>query len=338
MSLKNFIRQWMLPIAMVMGASIYLTYHVMPEWVHHAGPVLSEIVSVLQPLLIFTMLFLTFCRIEPRDLKPHRWHWWLLLIQGGIFTLLGLAVVLLNKLWPDAGPATQVLLESAMLCMICPTATAAAVVTRKLGGDVAGITTYIVLINIVTAILVPLIVPMIQPMRNMNFWDAFSLILAKVLPLLILPCFAAWLVRYLMPRVHQKLLQWQDLPFNIWVVALTLAIAVTTKAVVNSQMAWWLLASMSAISLICCAFQFAAGRYVGTQYKPRRPDVNPEVEIRGRAVRKVTAGQSLGQKNTVFAIWMGYTFMTPETAIVGGLYSIWHNIYNSWQLYRAGKS
>ena len=27
--------------------------------------------------------------------------------------------------------------------------------------------------------------------------------------------------------------------------------------------------------------------------------------------------------------------MTPETAIVGGLYSIWHNIYNSWQLYRA---
>ena len=52
-------------------------------------------------------------------------------------------------------------------------------------------------------------------------------------------------------------------------------------------------------------------------------------------MRKVTAGQSLGQKNTVFAIWLAYTFMTPETAIVGGLYSIWHNIYNSWQLYRA---
>ena len=338
MNIKKTIKDWMLPIAMVTGASIYLLYHVMPEPVHKAGPYLEGIVSFMQPLLIFLMLFLTFCRIEPKDLKPHRWHWWLLLIQGGIFTLLGLAVVLVNKLWSDAGPATQVLLESAMLCMICPTATAAAVVTRKLGGDVAGITTYIVLINIVTAILVPLIVPMIQPMGNMNFWDAFNLILAKVLPLLILPCFCAWLVRYLMPRIHQKLLQWQDLPFNIWVVALTLAIAVTTKAVVNSQMAWWLLASMSAISLICCAFQFAAGRYVGTQYKPRRPDVNPEVEIRGRVVRKVTAGQSLGQKNTVFAIWMGYTFMTPETAIVGGLYSIWHNIYNSWQLYRAGKS
>ena len=55
-------------------------------------------------------------------------------------------------------------------------------------------------------------------------------------------------------------------------------------------------------------------------------------------MRKITAGQSLGQKNTIFAIWMGYTFMTPETSIVGGLYSIWHNLYNSWQLYKAGKS
>ena len=26
----------------------------------------------------------------------------------------------------------------------------------------------------------------------------------------------------------------------------------------------------------------------------------------------VTAGQALGQKNTVFAIWMAYPFMTPD--------------------------
>ena len=337
MTIKSIIKNWTLPIAMVTGASIYLLYHVMPDSVHKAGPFLGGVVSVMQPVLIFLMLFLTFCRIEPKDLKPHRWHWWLLLIQGGIFTILGLIVVLVGKHVSGGGPEAKVLLESAMLCMICPTATAAAVVTRKLGGDVAGITTYVVLINILAAMLVPLVVPLIQPIGGMSFWDAFSLILAKVLPLLILPCFCAWLVRYLMPRIHQKLLQWQDLPFNIWVIALTLAIAVTTKAVVNSHMAWWLLVSMSVISLVCCVFQFAAGRYVGAMYKPRRPDVNPEVESRGRAIRKVTAGQSLGQKNTVFAIWMGYTFMTPETAIVGGLYSIWHNIYNSWQLYRAGK-
>ena len=327
----------MLPIAMVTGASIYLLYHIMPEPVHHAGPFLNGLVSTLQPLLIFSMLFLTFCRIEPKDLKPHRWHWWLLLIQGGLFAGLGFMALWVMKSAPGNYHDKVVLIESAMLCLICPTATAAAVVTRKLGGDVAGITTYTVLINLVTAVLVPLIVPMIHPMQGMDFWTAFSVIVAKIFPLLILPCLAAWLVRYLAPRVHQKLLRVPDLAFYLWAVALTLAITVTTKSIVNSSMSVELIVYMSLVSLICCVLQFVAGRFVGSRYKPRRKDASPEAEARGKAVRTVTAGQSLGQKNTVFAIWMGYTFMTPETAIVGGLYSIWHNLYNSWQLYRSGR-
>ncbi len=334
MNLKQTIKDWMLPIAMVTGASVYLIYHALPEPVHRVGPFLNEAVGIIQPLLIFAMLFLTFCRIEPKDLKPHRWHWWLLLIQGGFFTVLGLGAVMAMRVLPEGSHDWIVLIESAMLCLICPTATASAVVTRKLGGDVPGITTYIVLINIVAAVLVPLIVPLIQPMAGLTFWEAFSMILAKVLPLLMLPCFSAWLVRYLMPKVHRKLLEWQDLPFNLWVVALVLAIAVTTKAIVKSEMSWALLGAMSLVSLLCCIFQFWAGRYVGSCYKPRRQSLSQQAEERGREVRKVTAGQSLGQKNTVFAIWLGYTFMTPETAIVGGLYSIWHNCFNSWQLYR----
>ena len=320
------IKKWMLPIAMVTGASMYFIYDMLPEPVHKAGPFLDSLVKSLQPLLIFSMLFLTFSRIEPRDLKPHRWHWWLLLIQGGLFAVIGLLLVGLSVWLPGADPvgASQgetawwlLLGESVMLCLICPTATAAAVVTRKLGGDVAGITTYTVLINIVTALMVPLIVPLIHPMSGFGFWEAFSLIVAKIFPLLIMPCLAAWLVRYLAPRLHRRLLRYPDLAFYLWAVALTLAIAVTTKSVMNTELSVGLILMMAAASLVCCIAQFALGRHLG-----------------GLRDCTVTAGQSLGQKNTVFAIWMGYTFMTPETAIVGGLYSVWHNLYNSWQLRR----
>lgn len=334
MNLQKIIKDWMLPIAMVTGASGYLLYHIMPEPVHHAGPFLSAFLEVLQPLLIFLMLFLTFCRIEPRELKPHRWHWWLLLIQGGLFVILGAVAWGLMRFLPDSSHNGVILLESAMLCLICPTATAAAVVTRKLGGDVPGLTTYIVLINLLTALLVPLVVPVIHPQSGTGFWEAFSMILAKVFPLLITPCLCAWLVRYLAPGFHRKLMQYPDLAFYIWAVALALAIAVTTKSIVHSTLSAGLLLLMSLVSLICCAFQFGMGRYVGSRYRPHLRS-SAQAEEQGREIRKVTAGQSLGQKNTVFAIWMGYTFMTPETAIVGGLYSIWHNIYNSWQLYRA---
>jgi len=213
-----------------------------------------------------------------------------------------------------------------MLCLICPTATAAAVVTHKLGGSIPGITTYIVLINILTAVLVPLMVPLVQPQSGVDFWTAFSMILAKVFPLLITPCLCAWLVRYLLPGFYRRIVSYPDLPFYLWAVGLALAISVTTKAIVHSDMKISLLVSMAIVSLLCCAFQFAAGRYLGTIY---------DSKTSGRG-SKVTAGQSLGQKNTIFAIWLGYTFLTPETSIVGGFYSLWHNIYNSWQLYRAG--
>lgn len=371
------LREWMLPIAMVTGASLYLIYHILPEPVHHAGPVLAEIVSVLQPLLIFSMLFLTFCRIEPKDLKPHRWHWWLLLIQGGLFTLLGFTVAGIRCLWPSgvtAGlegavvspRAVEILIECAMLCLICPTATAAAVVTRKLGGDVPGITTYIVLVNILTAVLVPAIVPVVHPQSGVDFWTAFNMIMAKVFPLLISPCLCAWLVRYLFPRLHRWLLRFPDLPFYIWSVALTLAIALTTKAIVHTDMKLGMLLAMSGVSLVCCLVNFSWGRYIGAAYRPRGwrgvtksgnsgcqyAQAMPEGESvscgsavaedkvvqEGKAVRRVTAGQSLGQKNTIFLIWLAYTFMTPETAIIGGLYSIWHNVYNSWQLRKAAKT
>jgi BASS family bile acid:Na+ symporter len=331
MNLKQKIKEWMLPIAMVTGASVYLLYHIMPEPVHAAGPVLKRIVDVAQPLMIFTMLFLTFCRIEPKELKPHRWHWWLLLIQGGLFTLLGLLAAWIMRTVPEGSGGRIILMECAMLCLITPTATAAAVVTRKLGGDVPGLTTYIVLINLLVAALVPLIVPLVRPNTDLDFWESFSLIMSKVFPLLITPCLCAWLVRYLAPTLHARLLKHPDLPFYIWAVALTLAIAVTTRSIVHTNLSAGLLLLMSLVSLICCAFQFAAGRYIGGHYKPRQQRID------SREVRKVTAGQAMGQKNTIFLIWMALTFMTPETAIVGGLYSVWHNLYNSWQLYRAAR-
>lgn len=319
MNLKMTIKNWMLPIAMVGGASLYLIYNIMPEPVHRIGPILEGVVSFMQPLLIFSMLFLTFCQIQPKDLKPHRWHWWLLLIQGGVFVLLSLLAAGLMRWVPDCSPSWIVLIESAMLCFICPTATAAAVVTRKLNGDVPGITTYTVLINLLTAVLVPLMLPFLQPSSQTDFWTSFSMIMAKVFPLLITPCLAAWLVRSLLPKLYRRLIRYPDLAFYLWAIALTLAITVTTKSIVASDMSVGLLLAMAGVSLLCCAVQFAMGRIIGGNN------------------HKITAGQSLGQKNTVFAIWMAYTFMTPETAIIGGLYSIWHNVYNSWQLYRARK-
>lgn len=310
MKIISFIKEWTLIIAIMAGIIGYFAYINIPflDSTHHS---VHEAVGILQPLLIFIMLFLTFCKIDPRQLKFRKWHLWILMFQAGLFTGLGCVLIAL----PDSN--LRVILEGAMLCLICPTATAGVVITRKLGGDVNNITTYTVLINIVTAMLIPALVPFVHPNPDLDIWHAALLILSKVFPLLLLPFIVAMAVRKFLPGLADWFDRVPDLAFYLWAVSLALAIAVTCHSIVTTEIDLSTEIWLVVISFICCVFQFWLGRKIGMLYGD-----------------KVTAGQSLGQKNTVLAIWMGYTFFTPVTAVVGGFYSIWHNVINSYQLYR----
>ncbi len=307
--MKRFLKDWALIISMLAGIFGFLMLDAMNLPAEFRSGMMKG-VHIIQPLLIFTMLFLTFCKISFSELRLKGWHLWLVLFQGGIF----LAVAILLISMPQSG--LRIILEGAMICLICPTATAGAVITRKLGGDAASITTYTVLINLATALLVPAIVPLVHPAAGTGFISAGIKIMSKVFPLLLLPLAAAMLLRKFSPKIQQKLSTMQEVSFYLWIIALALALAVTTHSVVRSKIDLWTQIGLVVVSLVCCLLQFGLGRKIGRKY--------------GDAV---TAGQSLGQKNTVLAIWMGYTFFTPVTALVGGFYSIWHNIINSLQLY-----
>lgn len=308
--IKQFVRDWTLVIAIAAGVAGYFGYAAIP-WLkptHHAA---LQAVEWAQPALIFMMLFLTFCRISLHEIKPCRWQGWLLLLQCCLFVVPGCVLIAL----PQSG--LRVVLEGAMICFICPTATAAAVITRKLGGDIAHIVTYTILINLAASILVPTMVPFVHPTPGMTFVNSFTMILGKVFPLLLMPLILALLVKKLLPSLHRLIVKYPDLSFYMWAVALTFAIGVTTRSVVHSQVDVATQLWLVGISLIACVMQFAIGRAIGRRYGDM-----------------VTAGQAMGQKNTVLAIWMGYTFFSPITALAGGFYSIWHNLFNSWQLYR----
>ena len=97
MGIIEFAKKWTLPIAMGTGIAVYLIYDSIPA-LSPAGPFLEKAADTVQPVLIFIMLFLSFCRISPRGLRPRKWHLWLLIFQTGSFTGLALMEILL----PDA--------------------------------------------------------------------------------------------------------------------------------------------------------------------------------------------------------------------------------------------
>ena len=299
---------------MISGALAYYICRQLPLSYEVKFDILT-VIEVLQPVLLFLMLFVAFCKIKPTDLKPHRWHLWLLLTQCLLFA----AVCAALWLYPSTG--LRVIIEGFMLAIICPTATACAVVTQKLGGDSAATTSYTIIINMVVALLCPLLLPVAHPQEGLTFFPAFMVIIHKVFPLLIVPLFLAWFVRYLMPSFHKRIVATKDLAFYMWAVSLAIAIAVTCKALAHSHESMWNVGGIAVVTLVACLFQFTFGKWIGSHYGKR-----------------MEAGQALGQKNTVFIIWLGYTFLSPITAAAGGFYSVWHNLVNSWQLYKKRKA
>ncbi len=314
MNVISFLRNWTLPIAILAGVAAYFIYVSIP-WLDGTHAAAAQIVAIVQPLLIFSMLFLTFLSIGPHDLHLRRWHLWHILIQLGFFAALTFVLVMI------ADSQYRIVLESAMLCLLCPTATAAAVVTRKLDGNPADITTYTIIINIAIALTAPVLLPIAHPHEGLDFLPTFRLIIYKVFPLLICPLIAAWGVRRYLPGLAGRLRRYPDLAFYLWAVALALAIATTVKAIMHSRVPVGMLIAIGAVSLVCCLLQFFLGKIIGSRYGEH-----------------IEGGQALGQKNTVFIIWLGYTFLSPVTAVAGGMYSIWHNVFNSYQLYKKRKS
>lgn len=307
----KFIKNWTLPIAMVVGTLVYLAF---AKWSFLAPlkPWVNGFVSFITPWLIFAQLLFTFCKIDPKELKPRRWHAWLLLIQ--FFACCIVATLLLCFPMGSLGKGFW---EGAMVCLICPTATAAAVITSKLGGNAATLTTYTLLSNLLGAVMVPLGFPLVEPHEGLTFWMAFLKILSKVFPLLLAPLFVAMFLKRYMKGVHRWLMMHSGMAFYIWTFALAMVMGQTSRSLFNSDASAWLVALGG---LVVCALQFAAGKRIGSAYGDR-----------------ISAGQALGQKNTVLAIWMATAYLHPMATIAPGSYVLWQNLINSYQLWKKRK-
>lgn len=311
----RFIKNWTLPISMLSGILGYFAY-VNIHAFDGTHQFMNDFITVFQPLLLFCMLFVSFCKVHPKELKPLSWMLKPLAIQCLPFIVIGAFIALFPNI------PGRVVLEAFIVCMICPTATAASVVTSKLHGNASVVVSYTVIINLAASIVIPSVVPFFHEAdgRGMTFFMSFSLIISKVFPLLIMPLLSAWLVRFMMPKLHSRILEYRDLAFYLWAIALALAIAVTVKALANSDESFIELVGVALASLVSCLLQFWLGHKIGMHHG-----------------ETIAGTQSLGQKNTVFGIWMAYTFMNPVTAMAGGFYSVWHNVINSYQLYQQRK-
>ena len=323
MGMRKFFDANALWLSMLIGALLY-------PWLLPLKPLL--------PWLIFFMLFFTFCKVNPLDLRLHKWHW-IVLASQLFFSFITYTGIL--YLTSDA-----VLAQGLLMCFIMPTATAAPIIAGKMGGSIQNLTTFTLLSNFATAIIVPATFPLINPAADMTFWPAFLLILSRIAPLLLGPFFGAWILRLLYKaRTKQEFVLSKRLaviPFYLWVASIIVLSSVVTKTVVtNYQTQITNMLILLGLSFVACLLQFGLGKLIG-YYMPAPSKgrdyqdvlINPAAAPKTMAgVSSITAGQAFGQKNTSLGVWMAQTFLDPLSALGAAAYIIWQNLFNSVQLF-----
>ena len=203
--------------------------------------------------------------------------------------------------------------------MLTATATSAPVVTGILGGSIAATAAYAIISNLSVALIAPLFLSLVGKSDNTislaaSFWHIFR----SVIPILVLPFLLALLLRKTTPRIHKKIQSAQIVSFYLWAIALTIVIGNITSYVHMQGSAHYRIEIIIAtVSLVICLLQFYFGRKIGRHFG-----------------QTVAGGQSLGQKNTVLAIWLTQTYLNPLATLGPGMYVLWQNLVNSWQIWR----
>lgn len=310
MKVFSFFRKFALPCSLVLGALGYLIFANVP-FLQPLGDSVGPRLVELMPVVLFALLYVTFCKIEIKEMKPKAWHFVLQLIRTSLALLMVIFICLFGKNYE-----AKVILEGAFICFICPTAAAVAVVTEKLGGSIGSLTTYTVIANIFTMIIIPSLFPMVEKGADVSFLYMSMMVFRNVTTVLVVPLLLALLSRKFLPRFVDKVKSVKDLGFYMWCFNLTILMGETLRNFLHATVSGWILALLLIVPLVVCLVQFAIGKAVGRHWDA-----------------SISAGQALGQKNTIVGIWLTLTFLNPLAAVAPGAYVVWQNLVNGWQLW-----
>lgn len=180
--------------------------------------------------------------------------------------------------------------------------------------------TFSIVSNMTVAALAPILFSLMGN-TDVAFFGALRYIAANVVPLIVLPLAAAWVLMGVAPKVHKAVAEKQSISFYIWALSLFIVVGRAVSFVMAEPPS--MIPEMVIIALgsgVVCVAQFWIGRRVGAG--------NGD---------KIAGAQGLGQKNTVLAIWMALTYLNPVASVGPAAYIAWQNTINSLQLYYKSK-
>lgn len=266
-------------------------------------PQFHTLASYIQYLLML-MLFFAFLDIH---IQPQSFH-------KGVIGIVVANIAVAFCAYAILRPFDLNLALAAFITGIAPTAIAAPVIISFIHGQVEYVVGAVLLSNIVISLVLPVTLPFIVgDVVQISVWQ----VLKPVLVTMFIPLVLSQLSKRIPLPLQSILRRGKTLSFPLWMMAL---FATSAKAAdflhSNITTAARTVLAIALISLVICIVDFALGAWLGgEQYR-------------------LESSQSLGQKNNSFVIWIALTFINPLVAMGPTFYILYHNLYNSWQIYR----
>ena len=292
------IKSYVLPIAIVLGLLLH-DY--------------CAAFSVVVPYLIFFILLLTFTAVDITKLRFKPLFVWILLFQV-VVSLGGYALLRVLQV-------NEIIAEGVLIGVLCPVAASVAVVSTMLGADRNTVTSFSVIGNLAISIVAPIYFSFIGVNQDMPFWASFLHILRRIGLVIGLPFFIALALQLCLPRVNRAISRYKGLAFYLWAVALFLTLGQTIHFIfLNGEGQWHCILWLGISALLFCIIQFGLGKWIGHKYGDT-----------------IAGGQLLGQKNSAMGIWMANHYLHPLASVYLAFYSVFQNVFNSWQIWYMGR-
>ena len=234
---------------------------------------------------------------------------WIVLFQVGI-SLGGYALLkLLN--------VNEIIAEGVLIGVLCPVAASVAVVSTMLGADRNTVTSYTVIGNLMVSIVAPVYFSFIGVNQDMPFMASFLQILRRIGLVIGLPFFVALALQLSLPQVNRAISRYKGLAFYLWALALFLTLGQTIDFIfLHGKGNWGSILWLGISALLFCVIQFGLGKWIGHKYGDT-----------------IAGGQLLGQKNSAMGIWMANHYLHPLASVYLAFYSVFQNLFNSWQIW-----
>ena len=239
-------------------------------------------------------------------------------LERSIVKLDHVKILILNVLLPILWfliiyPLNHTLAMGAFVIGMAPTAAGAPVIAGFLKSRVEFVTASVLLTNPASALFVPIFLPFLL---GASVSVPIGEIILPVFSVVFIPLGVSLFIKYRIPLWLPFLYKIRWLAFHLFLLNVLIASGKATDFILNQSSDLYLVFWIAITSGSICFLQFQIGARIGkkSSYLER--------------------SLSLGRKNSMFAIWVSLTFLTPIVALAPMFYILFQNIYNTIEIFQ----